>query len=97
MRTIGMKEIEDIALGAALLGAGGGKQQYLCLRRHFFPVGSMQENIAYALRKRSAPGFARYNATSTDRLKVFRQAFNVRTFSAPFAAFKCYKYASRHN
>ena len=29
MRTIGIKEIEDIALGAALLGAGGGGDPYV--------------------------------------------------------------------
>lgn len=29
MRTIGLKEIEDIALGAALLGAGGGGDPYI--------------------------------------------------------------------
>ena len=28
MRKIGIKEIEDIALGAALLGAGGGGDPY---------------------------------------------------------------------
>ena len=29
MRTIGIQEIEDIALGAALLGAGGGGDPYV--------------------------------------------------------------------
>ena len=29
MRKIGIKEIEDIALGAALLGAGGGGDPYI--------------------------------------------------------------------
>lgn len=29
MRKIGIKEIEDIALGAALLGAGGGGDPYV--------------------------------------------------------------------
>ena len=29
MRTIGIPEIEDIALGAALLGAGGGGDPYI--------------------------------------------------------------------
>ncbi len=29
MRKIGVKEIEDIALGAALLGAGGGGDPYI--------------------------------------------------------------------
>ncbi len=29
MRLIGLKEIEDIALGASLLGAGGGGDPYI--------------------------------------------------------------------
>ncbi|MEG2417661.1 MAG: DUF917 family protein, partial [Eubacterium sp.] len=29
MRTIGLQEIEDIALGAAMLGSGGGGDPYI--------------------------------------------------------------------
>ena len=40
MRTIGMKEIEDIALGAALLGAGGGGDPYV---GKLVAMGAVQE------------------------------------------------------
>ena len=40
MRTIGMKEIEDIAMGAALLGAGGGGDPYV---GKLVAMGAVQE------------------------------------------------------
>ena len=40
MRKIGLKEIEDIALGAALLGAGGGGDPYI---GKLVAIGAIQE------------------------------------------------------
>lgn len=40
MRKIGIKEIEDIALGAALLGAGGGGDPYI---GKLVAMGAIQE------------------------------------------------------
>ena len=46
MRKIGVSEIEDIALGAALLGAGGGGDPYI---GRLVAIGAVQKYISFLI------------------------------------------------